>query len=252
MPDVNRRWFVHYVSEQIAARGDLRVLDFGCGAGTVVRLLRERGIDAWGADIFYAGADWDDPALRELIDAGTIRRIGADGRIPFGDGTFDLVISDQVLEHVEDLPGTLREIDRVLKSGGISYHHFPTRDGLREGHIGIPLAHRFKPGRLRFAWTLTLRRAGLGVHKAERPDPADWTRWKLEWIDRFCFYRSNAEIETLLGRDHTIVHREVSYCRFRAAPRPGLRRVLAVDAIAPIVRRTFQRLGFTAVELHAR
>jgi len=249
---VNRRWFVHYVLRRAEGSERLRVLDFGCGAGVVVALLRERGIDAHGADVFYGGADWRDARLQRLLGEGVIRRIGDDGRLPFDDGSFDLVISDQVFEHIERLEAAVAEIDRVLGSRGVSYHHFPTRDGLREGHMGIPLAHRVPAGRLRFAWTYGLRRAGLGKHKDERPDPAEWARWKLDWIDRYCFYRSNAEIARLLGREHTLVHHEVDYCRFRAEGRPALRRLLGVRALEPLLRRTFQRLGFTAVELHRR
>jgi SAM-dependent methyltransferase len=244
--DVNRLWFVHYVLE----RGARRVLDFGCGSGEVVALLRERGVDASGADVFYEGADWEDPRLQRLLREDAVRRIEADGRLPFDDRSFDLVISDQVFEHIDELEAAVGEIDRVLAPGGASYHHFPTRDGLREGHMGIPLAHRLPPGRARFAWTYGLRRLGLGKHKDERPDPAEWTRWKLDWIDRYCFYRSNAEIEALLERRHAVVHREVEYCRFRAADRPWLRRLLAVRPLEPVLRRAFQRLAFTAVELH--
>ena len=140
----------------------------------------------------------------------------------------------------------------MLAPGGVSYHHFPTRDGLREGHIGIPLAHRLPPGRLRFAYTYALRRAGFGKHKDERPDPREWTRWKLDWIDRYCFYRSNAEIGRLLSKDHLVVHRELDYARFRAAGRPGLGRVLRARPLQPLLRRVFQRLAFTAVELRER
>jgi SAM-dependent methyltransferase len=247
---VNRAWFVHYV----LGRGDngLRVLDFGCGFGEVVALLRDRGVDASGADVFYDGADWSDARLQALLREGTIRRIGEDRRLPFADDSFDLVISDQVLEHVEKLDEAVAEIDRVLAPEGISYHHFPTRDVLREGHTGIPLAHRLPPGRLRYAWTYALRRAGLGKHTAGHPDAAAWTRWKLDWIDRYCFYRSNAEIRRLLEGRHVLVHREVDYCRFRADGRPRLSRLLRVGALEPLVRRVFQRLGFTAIELRPR
>lgn len=250
--DVNRRWFVDYVLRHARATGGLRVLDFGCGSGETVALLRDRGVDASGADVFYDGADWGDERLQRLLREQAIRRIGADGRLPFEDRSFDLVISDQVFEHIEQLAPVVAEIDRVLAPGGVSYHHFPTRDGLREGHIGIPLAHRLPPGRLRFTYTYGLRRAGFGKHKDERPDPREWTGWKLDWMDRYCFYRSNAEISWLLSKDHLVVHRELDYARFRAAGRSGLRRILGVRPLQPLLQRLFQRLAFTAVELRKR
>lgn len=249
---VNRSWFVDYVLRRGGADAGLRVLDFGCGSGEVVALLRGRGVEASGADVFYGGADWEDERLQRLLREGAIRHIDEDGRLPFEDRSFDLVISDQVFEHIEQLERAVAEIDRVLAPGGVSYHHFPTRDGLREGHIGIPLAHRLPPGRLRFAYTYALRRAGFGKHKDERPDPREWTGWKLDWIDRYCFYRSNAEIGRLLSKDHLMVHRELDYARFRAAGRPGLRRLLRVRPLQPLLQRVFQRLAFTAVELRER
>jgi SAM-dependent methyltransferase len=247
---VNRAWFVHYVLGHGGT--GLRVLDFGCGFGEVVALLRDRGVDASGADVFYDGADWSDARLQDFLRQGTIRRIGEDGRLPFADDSFDLVISDQVLEHVERLEEAVAEIDRVLTPRGISYHHFPTLDALREGHTGIPLAHRLPRGWMRYAWTYALRRAGLGKHTTGHPDPAAWTCWKLDWIDRYCFYRSNAEIRRLVADEHVVVHREVDYCRFRADGRPGLRTLLRVRPLEPLYRRVFQRLGFTAIELHPR
>ena len=42
--------------------------------------------------------------------------------LPFEDGSFDYVISDQVLEHIEDPYGGVRESYRVLKDGGIAVH----------------------------------------------------------------------------------------------------------------------------------
>lgn len=250
--NVNRRWFVHDILRRTQRDGGLRVLDFGCGSAEVVSLLRDRGVDASGTDVFYDGADWNDPRLQSLLRDGVVRRIAEDGRIPFDDRSFDVVISDQVFEHIHELEAAVAEIDRVLEPEGVSYHHFPTLDCLREGHIGIPLAHRLPVGRLRYGWTLALRRAGFGKHKEERRDPVEWTRWKLDWIDRYCFYRSNREIEALLGRGHSLTHREVEYCRFRAQDRPGLARLVGVRALEPVWRRVFQRLGFTAIELRKR
>lgn len=44
---------------------------------------------------------------------------------PFADGTFDLVLSNQVLEHVVDKPAFFAQIARVLTPTGASLHLFP-------------------------------------------------------------------------------------------------------------------------------
>ena len=45
------------VFEKYTDGRQVRVLDYGCGYGQLVGLLRDRGIDAWGCDIFYGGGD---------------------------------------------------------------------------------------------------------------------------------------------------------------------------------------------------
>jgi SAM-dependent methyltransferase len=236
MEDVNRRYFVDYVS-RVAPPG-ARVLDFGCGDGTLVRMLRDAGYEAYGVDIRWPGADYGDLADSDLGRDGVLRYYEEGGPLPFEDGCFDVVVSDQVLEHVRPLEATVRELARVGRRG---YHHFPSRTVWREGHIGIPFAHRLPPGRARLAYTAALRRLGLGAAKDERP-PREWARDMLDWIDRWTVYRDVREVEAALGGE--IRHRELEYCRFRAGRRvrPFLSRRRPVEAV-------FRRLGFEAIEV---
>jgi len=55
-------------------------------------------------------------------------------RTPFVTGSFDLVINNQVLEHVTDLDVVVHEIARVLKPGGSCLSLFPDKGVWREGH----------------------------------------------------------------------------------------------------------------------
>ncbi|MFO1468925.1 MAG: class I SAM-dependent methyltransferase [Steroidobacteraceae bacterium] len=145
---------------------DAQVLDYGCGAGQIVTLLRARGIDARGCDVFYEGGDYSAQVQVELLGAA-IRRMGEDGTIPFPDASFDLIVNNQVMEHVLDLDRVLSEIARVLKPGGRVLSLFPDRGVWREGHCGIPFLHWF-PKRSRppgSQYAAVLRAAGLGNHK---------------------------------------------------------------------------------------
>ena len=245
--DVNRRFFSAYVTS-LPGADRLRVLDFGCGGGAVVRMLRAAGVDCYGADTFYDGAEYRGELFEQLLDAGIVRAIGADGVLPFEDAFFDLVISDQVFEHVEDLEGVLDQLDRVLRPGGRMYHHFPSREVLREGHIHIPLAHRLRPGRFRTAYTLVLRAAGFGDWKEGRTR-REWVDWRLGWIDRYCVYRPYRELRASFDRRYVVRHVEIEYCRFRARDRPVLARALAARSFRAPAERLFRRLAFMAVEL---
>jgi SAM-dependent methyltransferase len=243
--DVNRRYFVHYV-QRVASPG--KVLDFGCGAGALVGMLRDAGFDAYGVDIRWPGADFGDLAATNLGKQGILRYYEEGGRIPFDDDTFDVIVSDQVFEHVEPLEATVFELERIGRSQGLSYHHFPFRTVWREGHIGIPFAHRLPPGRLRLLYTVTLRRLGLGTWKGERP-VGRWAVESLDWIDRWTVYRSASEVEAVFGGRDRLRHREIDYCRFRARGRPLLSALLARPLLKRPAEALFRRLAFEAIEV---
>jgi SAM-dependent methyltransferase len=246
----DERYFVDYVLRQRKRYGDsMAVLDFGCGLGEKVRLLRQEHVKCVGAEVFYSGSTWDESALTELIDSGVISPIPADGRLPFDDSSFDVIVSDEVIEHVEDLHRVATELNRVLRPGGRMYHQFPTSEILREVHIGIPFAHRLSPGSARFIFVLILRCAGLGSYKAEQRGRRAWTAAKLAWIDRYCFYQPLAEVERVLGAGRRIRHDEGDYLRARARGIPILGWLLRWRRLDGIVAGSFRRVGSTALEI---
>jgi SAM-dependent methyltransferase len=93
-----------------------RVLDLGCGTGIVARLLRER----LGGAARLTGLDVNAGLL------GVARRVvpeldwheGNAMSLPFPNGAFDLVLSQQMLQFVPDRAKAVREIRRVLAPGG--------------------------------------------------------------------------------------------------------------------------------------
>ena len=127
---------------------DSLILDFGCGEGGIVYQLRAQGLKAFGVDIVK---DYEDVQKR-CEDEGLVtgeesafRLIDVDDyKIPFDDNTFDIIISDQVFEHVQNYPEALAEINRVLKPGGSSLHIIPSRYRPIEGHLFIPLGGIFQ------------------------------------------------------------------------------------------------------------
>lgn len=113
------------------------ILDFGCGSGAVVAEERAAGLHVFGCDT----ASGLDSAPKELMRGGILRPIDlSEYRIPFDDAEFDMVVSHEVLEHIQNYEAALREIRRVLKPGGISIHIFPSRYTPIEPHVYVPLA----------------------------------------------------------------------------------------------------------------
>jgi SAM-dependent methyltransferase len=136
-----------------------RVLDLGCGNGGIVDAYVELGYDAYGCDFQFKQG----PHVDVLRAAGRIKLMDETPyRLPFENGSFDLVVSDQVLEHVQDYGSTFAEVARVLKPGGQSLHVFPSRYSLLEPHVHVPLGTVF-----RSLWWLRLW-AALGVRKREQ------------------------------------------------------------------------------------
>ena len=88
-----------------------RVLDLGCGRGGVVELV-------WRDVRFAAGVDPDAPSLADHRAQGMPVVRGTGERLPFVDGSFDLIVCLWVLEHLHDPRAALREVRRVLAAGG--------------------------------------------------------------------------------------------------------------------------------------
>ena len=87
------------------------------------------------------------------------------GRISFDDASFDVVINNQVMEHVDDLETAIAEIHRVLKSGGLVVSIFPDASIWREEHTGVAFLHWFRPGRLRFSYAIMCLALGVGYRQ---------------------------------------------------------------------------------------
>jgi len=103
------------VLQTLAARPAVRVLDVGCGTGQLAaRIKRERpATDVVGCD-FSAGM-----LSRAAGRCHQVRWIRGDaGRLPFHDGTFDVVTSTEAFHWFPDQEAVLREVYRVLTPGG--------------------------------------------------------------------------------------------------------------------------------------
>ncbi|MBT8445820.1 MAG: class I SAM-dependent methyltransferase [Gammaproteobacteria bacterium] len=207
-----------------------RLLDYGCGGGEVVSLALDAGFDASGVEEFYEGG-----SSYEALQSGPEeirRRVHAlqEGVIPFDDDAFDIVVSNQVFEHIEDFTLPLREIDRVLKPGGCFINLFPTQEVWREGHIGIPFAHWFPRGsRLRYFYASALRILGFGYNKSGS-SVTQWSERSLDWIDKWTWYKPYRDVVQQFAGYFD--HRELGadYLRYRLAAHPRLK------ALAPAAK----------------
>ena len=118
-----------------------RVLDAGSGEGGLVAALNLRGSVASGADIKQ-----DNIRISKL--RARLKGLNEDifvhcdaSRLPFADGVFDIVVMNEVLEHVSDVRATLKDVARVLKEGGLFFARVPNALWPFEGHVNLWFPH---------------------------------------------------------------------------------------------------------------
>ncbi len=99
------------------------VLDIGCAKGFLVKAFQKIGIEAFGVDISKYAISNSPSLIRDrlyILDIETQPQ-------PFPDNYFDLACAIEVFEHLKEFNFVLKEIARVLKSGGYVILATPTR-----------------------------------------------------------------------------------------------------------------------------
>jgi SAM-dependent methyltransferase len=105
------RLYSKYADSLKPAAAGARVLDVGCGVGQVVARLNEAGFEAHGVDVSR-------PNIERAVKVCSRCQL-YDGRtLPFPDGFFSSAGALNVLEHVDEPEGFIRELTRVVKPGG--------------------------------------------------------------------------------------------------------------------------------------
>ena len=96
---------------------DARLLEIGCGMGTDLLQFARGGARCIGIDLTPRSVEITRHRFKLYDTAGAF--MIADGEhLPFAAETFDVVYSNGVLHHTPDTAGAVREVHRVLRSGG--------------------------------------------------------------------------------------------------------------------------------------
>jgi SAM-dependent methyltransferase len=144
---------IRYLSSRGVAVARRRWLDVGTGNGVLPQRLMESGA---------SGVVCLDVADRRVAGARDSRFVaGRAERLPFADGSFDGVISSNVLEHTADTWGSIRELIRVVRPGGVVFLSWTNWYSPLGGHEWSPF-HYLGPDR------------GVRAYRAVRGKPPPW------------------------------------------------------------------------------
>ena len=94
------------------------MLDVGCGDGSFMRAMRERGWQVMGTEIHA-------PTAESLRSQGLAVQLGTLDTLNLPQNHFDLVVMLEVLEHTHDPGHTMRQVRTLLRSAGITYITVP-------------------------------------------------------------------------------------------------------------------------------
>lgn len=131
------------------------VLDLGCGDGRLTAHLQARRL---------TGADASRVALgraRATLPQAQLVQVEPDGRLPFDDTSFDLVLCAETVEHARDVQGLLSEARRILRPGAMLAITTPAHGRLDAARaLVLGWEHQFDPvsPHLRFFTRRSLRR----------------------------------------------------------------------------------------------
>jgi ubiquinone/menaquinone biosynthesis C-methylase UbiE len=151
---------VHLLRGRVPLEG-AKVLEIGTGSGVIAGTLQKQvGMD---------GEVWAVDVVDQRLDRDAVQFLPvADTKLPFPDASFNLVISNHVIEHVGETSAQddhVREIARVLRPGGSLYLAMPNRWAPVEPHFKLPFLSWLPEGR-RSAY---VRAVGRGTRYDCRP-----------------------------------------------------------------------------------
>lgn len=121
--------------DKFAPLQNKRILDVGCGIGTYVRKFRQYSNHVVGIDI-------DEDRVAEGATSLPGLAVAVAENLPFPDESFDVVVLNEVIEHVRDDARSMAEVLRILCPGGRVVIYAPNRLYLFETH-GIYVGRRY-------------------------------------------------------------------------------------------------------------
>lgn len=220
----------------------IRILDAGCGNGSMIKYLQimlpqadpSRRWELYGYDVADHGVqtnpEFISEAVRELNTSipeiqweQRIATISVKEAWPYKDGAFDVIISNQVVEHLNEPIQFFSELHRCLQPKGFSAHIFPLKTQLHETHIRVPFAHWIINHQLLHAWIKFWNRVGFGRYKTYNQPGDTFEQFCEKEADRITYYTRYMKYREFLqlGKDLSFrpsfrYSQDIYYAKLRA------------------------------------
>ena len=183
--------------DQVEVKRNVKdVLDLGCGNGRHALYFAREGFAAAGIDISETAIDWaSEWAKREKLDIDF--RVGDISHLPFADGSFDVIVSHGVLDHIPmpQAQAAMTEAARVLRPRGLFYFDLKSADdseygvGQLAGTNTFVIEHGFEKGLVQHFFTLDeihelmgQRFAPIYIESHDYRLQPDFTRMIARWV----------------------------------------------------------------------
>lgn len=176
------------------------LLDFGCGApnSNLLKRLYQRNIckNLFGLDVFPSQKSNNNPD--KYIN---IKYVKPYEEFPFKE-KFDVIIANQVFEHIDKLEIIYSQISEKLKENGFIIAGFPTKEIILEPHIKLPLFHRLKKNS--FLYNLYLKIASkfnlgsFSQYKNDKNKKKQYKEFRKVYMNESVHYRYFKEHYKLL------------------------------------------------------
>jgi len=190
----------------------IRILDVGCGNGELIRYLYlslkaifpSVEFVVCGLDIVDFGVqaqDFHKKSLEQLTEfapdvawADRVKFISHTEPWPFEPTSMDVVLSNQVLEHVIDHSLFFTRQKLVMKEGAFAVHLFPLREAMWEAHLHLPFVHKIQNWDRLQLWIQRFSQIGFGKWKRSGMDLADYSAGHADYLLYYTNYKSRGEM----------------------------------------------------------
>jgi SAM-dependent methyltransferase len=191
-----------------------RVLDVGCGFGGLLIVMKEAGAaHLAGVETDHNRIHWAGVRMQELGYAADLRELDiCEAQTVAALGTYDVILAQDVIEHVADPSVTIRHIGQMLRPNGVVYmqvgNKFSPDQLAGDHHYKLPgITMLSKPQAMEYFCTRlkqpasayavgcwreekyyrhVFRRAGVALHRVDRFPTPDHVHWYAAAISDLC------------------------------------------------------------------